>query len=67
MTAVSALKPPWSVKAGQNRGRSVANRFLSAVKASPKQQQFFKGDSGAIHPEVAPTANDLIVTKNRVS
>jgi nicotinamidase-related amidase len=46
---------------------SPRNVFLSAVKASPKHQQFFQGDSGAIHPAVAPTANDLMVTKNRVS
>jgi len=46
---------------------SPRNVFLSAVKASPKHQQFFQGDSGAIHPDVAPTAFDLIVTKNRVS
>ena len=46
---------------------SPRNVFLCAVKASPTHQQFFQGDSGAIHPEVAPAANDLIVTKNRVS
>lgn len=46
---------------------SPRNVFLSAVKASTKHQQFFQGDSGAIHPGVAPEPNDLIVTKTRVS
>jgi nicotinamidase-related amidase len=46
---------------------SPRNVFLSAVKASTRHQQFFQGDSGAIHSGVAPEPNDLIVTKNRVS
>jgi len=40
---------------------------LGAVKASARHQQFFEGESGAIHAGVAPEANDLVVTKNRVS
>ena len=46
---------------------SPRNRLLSAVKASPKHQQFFQGASGAIHSAVAPIASDLEVTKSRVS
>lgn len=46
---------------------SPRNVFLSAVKASARHQQFFQGDSGAIHPGVASEPNDLIVTKTRVS
>ncbi len=46
---------------------SPRNRFLSAVKASLRHQQFFQGESGAIHPALAPAANDLVVTKNRVN
>ena len=46
---------------------SPRNVFLSAVKASTRHQQFFQGDSGAIHSGVAPEPNDLIVTKSRVS
>jgi nicotinamidase-related amidase len=45
---------------------SPRNIFLSAVKASTRHQQFFQGDSGAIHSGVAPEADDLIVTKSRV-
>jgi nicotinamidase-related amidase len=45
---------------------SPRNAFLSAVKASPRHQQFFAGDSGAIHPALAPQESDLVVTKNRI-
>jgi nicotinamidase-related amidase len=43
------------------------NLFLSAVKASTKHQQFFQGESGAIHSALTPAASDLVVTKSRVS
>jgi nicotinamidase-related amidase len=43
------------------------NLFLSAVKASPRHQQFFQGESGAIHSALALAASDLVVTKSRVS
>jgi nicotinamidase-related amidase len=46
---------------------SPRNRFLSAVKASPRHQQFFQGESGAIHQALSPAADDLVVTKSRVS
>jgi nicotinamidase-related amidase len=46
---------------------SPRNRFLSAVKSSPRHQQFFQGESGAIHPALAPGEADLVVTKNRIS
>jgi nicotinamidase-related amidase len=46
---------------------SPRNAFLSAVKASPRHQQFFAGDSGAIHPSIAPEPGDLVVTKTRIS
>jgi nicotinamidase-related amidase len=46
---------------------SPRNRFLSGVKASPRHQQFFQGESGAIHPALTPATSDLVVTKNRVS
>ena len=42
------------------------NRFLSAVKASPRHQEFFQGESGAIHPALTPAADDLMVTKTRI-
>jgi len=43
------------------------NLFLSAIKASPRHQQFFQGTSGAIHPALAPASGDLVVTKSRIS
>ncbi len=43
------------------------NIFLSAVKASPAHQQFFQGDSGAVHAGVSPEPDDLLVTKTRIS
>src|SRR2546430_4430990 len=46
---------------------SPRNVFLSAVKASDRHQRFFQGDSGAIHPAIAPAGDDLVVTKTRVS
>ena len=46
---------------------SPRNVFLSAVKASDWHQRFFQGDSGAIHPAIAPAGDDLVVTKTRVS
>jgi nicotinamidase-related amidase len=46
---------------------SPRNVFLSAVKASPRHQQFFDGDSGAIHPSLTPEPGDLVVTKTRIS
>jgi nicotinamidase-related amidase len=46
---------------------SSRNVFLSTVKASPRHQRFFQGESGAIHPGVAPDGNDLVVTKSHVS
>jgi nicotinamidase-related amidase len=46
---------------------SPRNRLLSAVKSSPRHQQFFQGESGAIHPGIAPAATDLVVTKSRIS
>jgi nicotinamidase-related amidase len=46
---------------------SPRNMFLSAIKASPPHQQFFQGDSGAIHPGVGAEDTDLTVTKTHVS
>jgi nicotinamidase-related amidase len=46
---------------------SPRNVFLSGVKASPRHQEFFAGDSGAIHPSLAPAPGDLVVTKTRIS
>jgi nicotinamidase-related amidase len=43
------------------------NVLLGSIKASPQHQLLFTGESGAIDPAVAPEANDIVVTKTRVS
>jgi nicotinamidase-related amidase len=45
---------------------SSRNKLLAAIKSSPRHQQVFEGTAGAIHPSVAPEADDLVVTKTRV-
>ena len=43
------------------------NVLLDAIKSSEKRRQMFEGEAGAIHPEVAPEGDDIVVTKHRVS
>lgn len=43
------------------------NLLFSALKSSPRHQLLFTGASAVIHPAVAPEANDIIITKHRVS
>jgi nicotinamidase-related amidase len=43
------------------------NKLFGAVKASKPHQEFFRGSSGAIHPELGPKADDIVVVKHRVS
>ncbi|HKP45227.1 MAG TPA: isochorismatase family cysteine hydrolase [Pyrinomonadaceae bacterium] len=43
------------------------NMLLRAIKTSPQHQQFFAGNSGAIHAALTPLENDLVVTKSRVN
>ena len=45
---------------------SPRNLLLNAIKSNDKWRQMFEGDAGAIHSEVAPEANDIIITKHRV-
>lgn len=46
---------------------SARNRLFNAVKTSQRHQQFFQGESGAIHHALAPVGDDVVVTKSRVS
>jgi nicotinamidase-related amidase len=46
---------------------SARNALFSGIKNSPQHQKIFEGAAGAIHPDVAPTAGDIVVTKHRVS
>ncbi len=43
------------------------NPLFGAIKRSPQHQQLFLGAAGAIHPTVAPQADDIVVTKHRIS
>lgn len=43
------------------------NKLFANLKASPAHQQFFQGESGAIHPGLKPAETDLVVSKSRVS
>ena len=46
---------------------SSRNKRLAALKASEQHQKLFQGATGAIHPALAPQAEDIVVTKHRVS
>lgn len=46
---------------------STRNLLFAAIKSSPQHQRLFQGATGAIHAAVAPQAEDIVVTKHRVS
>lgn len=46
---------------------SPRNQLFSAIRNSPERQQFFQGESGRIHPAVAPVGEDIVITKHRIS
>jgi len=46
---------------------SARNSLFSSIKTSPRHQQMFQGSAGAIHPALAPKADEPVVTKHRVS
>lgn len=46
---------------------SSRNQLFGAIKSSPQWQQAFVGSAGAIHPEVAPATDEIVITKHRVS
>ncbi len=46
---------------------STRNMLLGAIKASAQHQKLFEGAAGAFHSAVAPHADDIVVTKSRVS
>ena len=43
------------------------NPLFAAIKNNPQWQQIFQGPAGAIHPAVAPEADDIVITKHRIS
>ncbi len=46
---------------------SSRNMLLSSIKNSVQHRQFFEGASGEIHPAVAPEAEEIVITKHRIS
>jgi nicotinamidase-related amidase len=46
---------------------SLRNPLFGAMKRSVEHQQLFLGPAGATHPTVAPQADDIVVTKHRIS
>src|SRR5690242_18446707 len=46
---------------------SSRNSLFSSLKNSPQHRQIFEGPMGAIHSAVAPEADDIVVTKHRIS
>jgi nicotinamidase-related amidase len=46
---------------------SSQNQLFGAIKASPQHQRLFQEPLGAIHPALAPTDNEFVITKHRVS
>jgi nicotinamidase-related amidase len=46
---------------------SPRNQLFGAIKNSPQWQQIFQGPAGAIHSDVAPLADEVVITKHRVS
>jgi nicotinamidase-related amidase len=43
------------------------NQLFGAIKTSLQWQQVFAGSAGAIHPEVAPIDEEVVIIKHRVS
>jgi nicotinamidase-related amidase len=46
---------------------SERNKFFGSLKAKAQHQSLFQGATGAIHPGLEATSDDIFVTKHRVS
>lgn len=46
---------------------SSQNQLLAAIKASPQHQKLFQEPLGNIHSALAPSDNEIVITKHRVS
>jgi nicotinamidase-related amidase len=46
---------------------SERNQLFGAIKSSDRHQLLFQGAAGDIHPALGPEADDIVVTKHRVS
>ena len=68
--ARKAAIPVFHVQVGFRPGLpevSSRNKLFAAIKSSPQHQQLFEGAAGAIHPQLGPEPDDIVVTKHRVS
>jgi nicotinamidase-related amidase len=43
------------------------NQLFGTIKASPQHQSLFQEPLGSIHPALAPTENEVVITKHRIS
>lgn len=43
------------------------NQLFGAIKSSSQWQQMFHGPAGAIHSDVAPQNDEIVITKHRIS
>lgn len=46
---------------------SARNKLFAAIQSSVQHQSLFQGSAGMIHPALGPEADDILVTKHRVS
>jgi len=46
---------------------SSRNSLFAAIKNSSQHQKLFEGAPGAIHPDLGPRPQDIVITKHRVS
>lgn len=43
------------------------NQLVGAIKHAAQWHQIFQGPAGAIHPDVAPQDDEIVITKHRIS
>jgi nicotinamidase-related amidase len=46
---------------------SSRNKQFASVRTSPERLSLFQGAAGAIHPELGPEPDDIVVVKHRIS
>ena len=62
--------PVMHVKVGFRAGFpeiSPINKLFAGLRDDPQRQKLFQGPGGDIHPAVAPVADEVVITKHRVS
>lgn len=46
---------------------SPRNALFGAIRNNPERQKLFQGEAGQIHPALGPAADDIVITKHRIS